>query len=152
LQTLKGQFPDLKNTDLVKKAGEIWKTMTAEQKKPYTDKYEEQMLAYKKELQEYVRSSRVCGRPEIRWNVQVRRMTTETADLGGKQRGDIFTAWAENLLASDTHVYQVLCVVETRVQVKYLAGLFFWTLFLDSFSGLIFSLVSHVCKYIDFSL
>eukprot|EP00933_Yihiella_yeosuensis_P062156 TRINITY_DN650_c0_g1_i1.p1 TRINITY_DN650_c0_g1~~TRINITY_DN650_c0_g1_i1.p1 ORF type:complete len:238 (+),score=104.34 TRINITY_DN650_c0_g1_i1:149-862(+) len=44
---------DHKMTDVGKKAGEDWRKFSEAQKKPYNDKYEKAMAAYKKEFEEY---------------------------------------------------------------------------------------------------
>eukprot|EP00051_Salpingoeca_urceolata_P016320 m.215900 g.215900 ORF g.215900 m.215900 type:complete len:1114 (+) comp18647_c1_seq1:271-3612(+) len=49
-KSFKKQFPSLSNKDLLKKSGELWKEIDAEEKQKFTDKYEAQVKEWKAEV------------------------------------------------------------------------------------------------------
>ena len=52
---IKGEFPEMSVTEITTSAGKVWKSLTEDEKAPFTAKFFEEKEKYEKEMKAYVK-------------------------------------------------------------------------------------------------
>ncbi|KAJ3092032.1 hypothetical protein HK102_011380 [Quaeritorhiza haematococci] len=93
--TLKQKYPDLSNTELTKKMGELWRNLTEEEKQPYNDKFASARYEYASALDQY--KAKVAAESEQHSPVRTSESNQEKAKPKAKKTGTPASAKAQKI-------------------------------------------------------